>query len=154
MITAATATMTVGELSRGTGVSIKALRDYTDWGLTYTRGRSGANYRLYDDEALQCVQAITELRGLGLTLAEIRWLAARYPDQNWQLIGPLLAQRPRAARARIEARIADLEQTRGALTRSRPPTVMPWPADPARRSGPATPRSANRVLDPFPGVSP
>jgi MerR family transcriptional regulator, copper efflux regulator len=113
--TAATDAMRVGELSRRTGVSIKALRDYTDWGLIYTRGRSGANYRLYDDEALQCVQAITELRGLGLTLAEIRWLAARYPDQSGQLIGPLLAQRLRAARARIEAQITRLEQTRRRL---------------------------------------
>ena len=113
--TAATDAMTVGELSRRTSVSIKALRDYTDWGLIYTRGRSGANYRLYDDEALQCVQAITELRGLGLTLAEIRWLASRYPDQDGRLIGLLLAQRLRAARARIEGQIARLEQTRRRL---------------------------------------
>jgi MerR family copper efflux transcriptional regulator len=115
MTATAAATMTVGELSRRTGVSIRALRDYTDWGLIYTRGRSGANYRLYDDEALLCVQAITELRGRGLTLAEIRWLAARYPDQSGQLIGPLLAPRLRAARARIEAQITRLEQTRRRL---------------------------------------
>jgi DNA-binding transcriptional MerR regulator len=95
--------------------SVKALRDYTDRGLIYTRGRSGANYRLYDDEALQCVQAITELRGLGLTLAEIRWLAARYPDHGGQLISPLLARRLRAARAPIQAQIAHLEQTRRRL---------------------------------------
>lgn len=104
--------MTVGELSHRTGVSVKALREYTDWGLIYTRGRSGANYRLYDDGALGCVQAITQMRGLGLTLAEIRWLASHYPDQNGQLIGPRLAQRLRDARARVEAQIARLEQTR------------------------------------------
>lgn len=115
MTTAATNTMTVGELARRTGVSVKALRDYTDWGLIYTRGRSGANYRLYDDEALHCVQAITELRGLGLTLTEIRWLAGRYPEENGQLIGPLLAQRLRVARARIEAQLEQLEQTRRRL---------------------------------------
>jgi MerR-like DNA binding protein len=61
------------------------------------------------------VQAITELRGLGLTLAQIRWLASRYPDQNGQLIGPLLARRVRAGRARVEAQIARLEQTRRRL---------------------------------------
>lgn len=32
--------MTVGELSRRTGVPIKTLRQYTDWGLIYTIGRS------------------------------------------------------------------------------------------------------------------
>jgi DNA-binding transcriptional MerR regulator len=104
--------MTVGELSRRTGVPVKALREYTDWGLIYTLGRSGANYRLYDDDALGCVQAITGLRGLGLTLAEIRWLANSYPGENGQLVGPLLAERLRAARARVEAQIAQLEQIR------------------------------------------
>lgn len=108
----ATTLMTVGELSRRTRVSIKALRQYTDWGLIYNLGRSGANYRLYDVEALRCVQTITELRGLGLTLAEIRWLVGACQDENEQLIGPRLAQRLRAARARAGQQITQLEQTR------------------------------------------
>ena len=107
-----TTLMTVGDLSRRTRVPIKALRAYTDWGLINTLGRNGANYRLYDADALRCVQIITELRGLGLTLAEIRALAHAYPDRNGQLIGPRLAQRLRAARARVDAQIAQLEQTR------------------------------------------
>jgi MerR family copper efflux transcriptional regulator len=107
-----TTLMTVGELSRQTRVPIKALRAYTDWGLINTLGRSGANYRLYDDEALRCVQIITEMRGLGLTLAEIRSLALACPDRNGQLIGPRLAQRLRAARARVEQQIVQLEKTR------------------------------------------
>ena len=37
-------TMTVGELSRYTGVPPKALRAYTDWGLIDTAGRSPAGY--------------------------------------------------------------------------------------------------------------
>src|SRR5919197_3067003 len=109
-----TTRMTVGELSRRTGVSIKALREYTDWGLINTLGRSGANYRLYDTEALRCVQIITELRGLGLTLAEIRALARSYPDQNGQLVGPRLARRLRAARGPGECQITP-------LARGRPP---------------------------------
>lgn len=107
-----TTLMTVGQLSSRTGVSIKALREYTDGGLIHTLGRSGANYRLYDAEALRCVQIITQARGLGLTLAEIRALAHSYPDENGQLIGPRLAQRLRDARARIERQILELEQTR------------------------------------------
>src|SRR5262249_49924173 len=71
-VTAQLAAMTVGELSRRTGVPVKALRDYTDWGLIETLGRSPGNYRLYTPDSLWCVGAITELRGLGLTLAEIR----------------------------------------------------------------------------------
>lgn len=108
-------TMTVGELSRRTGVSNKALRDYTDWGLINTLGRSGANYRLYDEQALRCVHLIAEMRGLGLTLAEIRALARSYPDENGQFVGPRLARRLRTARARIEAQIGELEQTRARI---------------------------------------
>ncbi len=112
MTATASTLMTVGELSRRTRVPIKALRAYTDWGLINSQGRSGANYRLYDAAALRCVQMITEMRALGLTLAEIRALADAYPDQNGQLIGPRLARRLRTARARIEQQLAHLEATR------------------------------------------
>ncbi|GAA3137054.1 hypothetical protein JOF29_000040 [Kribbella aluminosa] len=44
--------MTVGELSRRTAVPVKTLREYTDLGLIYTIGRSPANYRLFDADAL------------------------------------------------------------------------------------------------------
>jgi DNA-binding transcriptional MerR regulator len=107
-----TGVMTVGELSRRTGVSIKSLRAYTDWGLINSAGRSGANYRLYDTGALWCVQMIGELRGLGLTVAEIRWLFSRYPDRNGRLIGPRLADQLRVARDRVGQQISQLEQTR------------------------------------------
>ncbi|WP_234353228.1 MerR family transcriptional regulator [Streptomyces ardesiacus] len=72
--------MTVGELSRLTGVPVKTLREYTDLGLIYTLGRSPANYRLYNGDALWCVRFIGELRGLGLTVAEIRELTAARAD--------------------------------------------------------------------------
>lgn len=101
--------MTVGELSRRTGVPVKALRRYTDWGLIYTLGRSPANYRLYDTDALWCVRLISELRGLGLTLAEIRDLAHTYLNSD-QALGPRLAGSLRHARARLEARIADAQE--------------------------------------------
>lgn len=100
-MTTATVTMTVGELSRRTGVPIKALRDYTDGGLIDTLGRNGANYRLYDQQALRCVHAINEMRGLGLTVAEIRWLAGRCRDEDGYPLGPTLALRLRVARERL-----------------------------------------------------
>lgn len=101
--------MTVGELSRRTGVSIKNLRQYTDWGLIYSAGRSPTGYRLFDTDALWCVGLIGELRGLGLTVAEIRELSRQRQDEP--PVGPLLAQRLRGSRARIEDRIAELQQT-------------------------------------------
>ncbi|MGW5051446.1 MerR family transcriptional regulator [Actinokineospora sp. NPDC004072] len=98
--------MTVGELSRRTGVPIKTLRQYTDWGLIYTVGRSATNYRLFNTDALWCVQLIGQLRGLGLTVAEIRELT-----RTDSPIGPQLAQLLRRSRARLAARIAELQQT-------------------------------------------
>ena len=44
--------MTVGQLSRRTGVPIKVLREYERLGFIYTLGRSDSNYRLFDDSAL------------------------------------------------------------------------------------------------------
>ncbi|MDQ0381446.1 MerR family transcriptional regulator [Amycolatopsis thermophila] len=108
--------MTVGELSRRTGVPIKALREYTDSGLIYTMGRSESNYRLFTGDALRCVQWIGQLRGLGLTLAEIRDLARKCPQPNDELIGPRLAGLLRTARARLETRIAELQRTRDRIT--------------------------------------
>ncbi|NUP25305.1 MAG: MerR family transcriptional regulator [Nocardia sp.] len=106
--------MTVGELSRRTGVPIKALRDYTDTGLIYTAGRSEANYRLFTTDALNCVHWIGQLRGLGLTLTEIRDLARDCP-QDADLIGPRLAERLRHARHRLDTRIADLHRIRSRM---------------------------------------
>ena len=44
--------MTIGQLSRRSGVPIKVLRDYEDLGFLYTLGRSESNYRLFGEEAL------------------------------------------------------------------------------------------------------
>src|SRR5436190_1004552 len=71
--------MTIGALSRRTGVPVKMLRDYEDLGLIYTVGRSAGNYRLFGEEALWCVGVVGGLRDLGLTLHEIRELAGGGP---------------------------------------------------------------------------
>jgi DNA-binding transcriptional MerR regulator len=99
--------MTVGELSRRTGVTVKTLRAYTDLGLIYTLGRSPANYRLFNADALWCVRFIGELRGLGLTVAEIRELARAGLDGTGRPTGPRLAQLLRRSRERAQRRIAD-----------------------------------------------
>jgi MerR family transcriptional regulator, copper efflux regulator len=104
------AVMTIGALSRRTGVPVKALREYEDLGLIYTVGRSAGNYRLFGEEALWCVGVIRTLRGLGLTLAEIRDLTATYLGRTGEPIGPRLAEVMRAVRARTEDRITELRQ--------------------------------------------
>jgi DNA-binding transcriptional MerR regulator len=104
--------MTVGELSRRTGMPAKALRTWTDMGLVYSAGRSPAGYRLYDESALWCAAVIGELRGLGLTIAEIHDLAAVYLGRPGEPIGPHLAGLLRRARDRADARIRNLQELR------------------------------------------
>jgi MerR family transcriptional regulator, copper efflux regulator len=41
--------MTIGQLSRRTGVPIKVLREYERLGFVYTLGRSAGNYRLFGE---------------------------------------------------------------------------------------------------------
>ena len=76
--------MTIGQLSRRTGVPIKVLREYEGLGFLYTLGRSASNYRLFGEEAVWCVQVTQGLRSLGLTLNDIRELVTQYlehPDE-------------------------------------------------------------------------
>jgi DNA-binding transcriptional MerR regulator len=106
---ASTAVMTIGTLARRTGVPVKTLREYEDLGFIYTVGRSAGNYRLFGEEALWCVGVVTMLRGLGLTLSEIRELTATYLMRRDKPIGPRLAQILTAVRSRSELRIAELQ---------------------------------------------
>jgi len=102
--------MTIGTLSRRTGVPVKALREYEGLGLIYTVGRSAGNYRLFDEEALWCVGVIATLRGLGMTVAEIADLASSYLQRSGEPIGPGLAEVLDAVRVRTENRIAELHE--------------------------------------------
>ena len=104
-----TAGMTIGELARRTGMSVKALRRITDLGLICPVDRSPAGWRLFDSTAPWCVQKINTLRALGLTLAEISRLGDIYATQPDH---PYLAERLRAVRARADARIAELVELR------------------------------------------
>jgi MerR family transcriptional regulator, copper efflux regulator len=107
--------MTVGELSRRTGLSIKAIRQYEALGLIYSAGRSDGNYRLFDESALWCAQVIQTLRSLGLTIKEIDRLAGAYLARPDGSIGPRLAAALDAAERRIDERTAELAAVRGRI---------------------------------------
>jgi MerR family transcriptional regulator, copper efflux regulator len=101
--------MTVGELARRTGMSAKAIRQFEGLGLIYSAGRSEANYRLFGESAIWCIQVIGNLRSLGLTIKEIQQLAAVYLDRPGEPIGPRLAELLDCAEQRIEQRRAELD---------------------------------------------
>jgi DNA-binding transcriptional MerR regulator len=107
--------MTVGELARRTGLSIKAVRRYEALGLIYSAGRSESNYRLFDESALWCAHVIASLRSLGLTIKEIDRLARAYLSRPDEPLGPQLAALLNRAERRIDDRIAELEAVRGRI---------------------------------------
>jgi MerR family copper efflux transcriptional regulator len=104
--------MTIGELSRRTGLSIKAIREYEARGLIYTVGRTPANYRLFDESAVWCAQVISALRAVGLTVKEIEGLAGVYLNRPDEPIGRHIASLLARAEQRIDERIAELEEIR------------------------------------------
>ncbi len=104
--------MTIGQLARRTGVPIKVLREYEGLGFIYTLGRSESNYRLFDESALWCVQAIQSMRSLGLTLKEIQELTTVYLERPGEPFGPPLREKLDQALARVEAQMANLQALR------------------------------------------
>jgi DNA-binding transcriptional MerR regulator len=95
--------MTVGELARRTGMSAKAIREFEGLGLIYSAGRSEANYRLFDESAIWCVQVI------GLTIKQIQQLAAIYLDRPDEPLGPRLAELLDQTEERIAERRGQLD---------------------------------------------
>ena len=61
------------------------------------------------------IEVIRGLRSLGLTVAEISEVASVYLARTDQPIGPHLAERLAAARARIDARIGELQELLAAV---------------------------------------
>ena len=64
--------MTVHEVSRLTGVSIRALHYYDQIGLLPAAGHTDSGYRLYDDAALERLQQILLFRELEFPLKDIQ----------------------------------------------------------------------------------
>ena len=104
--------MTIGQLARRTGMSIKTLREYEQLGMLYTRGRSESNYRLFGEETLWCIEVIRTMRSLGLTIKEIQELTAHCRPHTGGSFGSHLGRKLNDALARIDTRIAELQAVR------------------------------------------
>ena len=71
--------MTVNEVSKLTGVSIRTLQYYDKIGLLHPAKYTEAGYRLYDDAALETLQQILLFRELEFPLKDIKKIISR-PD--------------------------------------------------------------------------
>lgn len=71
--------MRIGELAGATGTQVETIRFYERQGLLPEAGRTGANYRVYDDSHVERLSFIRHCRSLDMTLDEIRVLL-RFKD--------------------------------------------------------------------------
>src|ERR1700741_1475791 len=62
---------TIGELARATGVPTSTVRYYERIGLLYPEGRSGGNYRLFGEEAVERLRFIRSAQATGFTLEDV-----------------------------------------------------------------------------------
>ena len=74
--------MTVNEVSKLTGVTIRALQYYDTIGLLPPTVYTEAGYRLYDDTALERLQQILLFRELEFPLKEIKKIIEENPDSQ------------------------------------------------------------------------
>jgi MerR family redox-sensitive transcriptional activator SoxR len=107
-------TLTIGELSKRSGIATSALRFYEDRGLIRAeRTRSG--HRRYSRSVLRRIAFIVFAQRVGLSLDEVVTELAKLPGNgvpdrsDW-------ARLSRDWSRRIDDRIADLERVRAGLT--------------------------------------
>ncbi|MET8995487.1 redox-sensitive transcriptional activator SoxR [Amycolatopsis sp. Hca4] len=105
--------LTVGELSRRSGVPASALRFYEDEGLIRSR-RTAGNQRRYCRDTLRRVTFVRMSQRVGMPLSKIREVLALLPDDrtptrtDWARIS-------RCWQDDLNARIRQLEQLRDQL---------------------------------------
>lgn len=107
-------TLTIGELSKRSGVATSALRFYEDRGLIAS-DRVGSGHRRYPRAVIRRVAFIVFAQRVGLTLEEIKGELDRLPTtriptkDDWAALSA-------PWEARIDARIAELERLKDGLS--------------------------------------
>ena len=118
--------LTVGEVARRVGVSVRTLHHFDDIGLVVPQARSWAGYRLYSRADIARLQRVLVYRELGFALARIRELI---DDPDVDERAHLASQRELlAARiARLQQMVCAVDTMMGAhdMTKSTTPDLTP-----------------------------
>ncbi|MFD9687633.1 MerR family transcriptional regulator [Kitasatospora sp. NPDC059088] len=69
--------LTIGELARRTGLTVKTVRFYSDQGIVSPADRNPAGHRRYGADAVARLDLVRTLRELGLGLPEVRQVLGR-----------------------------------------------------------------------------
>jgi MerR family transcriptional regulator, redox-sensitive transcriptional activator SoxR len=106
--------LTIGEVSRRSGVASSALRFYEERGLLGSE-RSGSGHRRYPRPVLRRIAFIVFAQRIGLTLDEIGAELAKLPADRAPRRGDWTRLSSRWS-ARIDERIAELTRLKAGLT--------------------------------------
>ncbi|MFI9605341.1 MerR family transcriptional regulator [Streptomyces sp. NPDC052043] len=102
-----TGLLTIGELARVTGLTVRTIRYWSDEGVLPPVARSTGGYRLFDAACVARLELIRTLRELGLGLAEVRRVLAGERT---------VAEVAAAHVVALDARIRSLKVTRAVLS--------------------------------------
>jgi len=98
--------MFIGEASKKTGLSIKAIRFYEEKGLINPPERIG-RYRVYQEEEVELLILIKEAKALGVTLSQLKVLIAYNNGQvDWARVKVFLSE----IRKQLVHQIDDIKQ--------------------------------------------
>lgn len=99
--------LTIGQLSRRTGLPVRTIRYWSDIGAVPLAGRSAGGHRMYDAESLARLELVRTLRELGFGLDEVRRVLRREVT---------IADVATAHVAALDAQIRALRLTRAVLS--------------------------------------
>ncbi len=100
----------IGEFSRMTNLSVKALRLYHDKGILVPfRIDEFTNYRLYNQSSLERSRIITALRSMDFSLKEIKEILENFDDDS-DIVAALESQK-----LKIRAKILDYEKINNSI---------------------------------------
>lgn len=100
--------MTVKEISKLTGISVRTLHYYDEIGLFCPTAKSEAGYRLYDDKALEKLQQILFFREFDIPLKEIK-MVMESPVFDRNKILQMQREMLLAKKERLERLIASID---------------------------------------------
>ncbi|GLU31752.1 MerR family transcriptional regulator [Trinickia caryophylli] len=118
------ATLSIGELARATGASVRSIRHYDNAGLL-TSARASNGYRAFPVAAVAQVKQIRRFVATGFSLEEIR----SFPECMLVIEGAAACEQTSDAQrkrlASIERQIAELERRRARLLKTLEEGVVP-----------------------------
>jgi DNA-binding transcriptional MerR regulator len=117
--------LTVGELAKRSGLTVRTLHHYDAIGLLSPSSRSDAGYRLYGQADIERLHRIQALRQLGLALADIGQALSGAQPPLAEVVDRQIAQLDRdlADAARLRERLVHL---RAQLSSGQSPDLADW----------------------------